>query len=254
MSRVKVVAIIPARMGSTRFPGKPLLEINDIPMIEHVRRRVSLCKGFSDVIVATCDKEIFDCVDFSGGKVVMTSNKHIMATDRVAEVAEDLNCSHIINVQGDEILILPKDLEKIINKIKKYPQRNYWNAVAPIENQEELLDTSIVKCVSLNSDKIIYFSRNFSLLKDGSISSIRKVLGILAYKKDALFEYSKMERTNLEINESIDQFRVVENDKTLWGISISKGYIGVNEPREVDIVKKILIEDKVQRSILKKIS
>lgn len=253
MKEVKVAAIIPARMGSSRFPGKPLIKINNLPMIEHVRRRVNLCKGFSDVIVATCDKEIFDCVQHFGGKVLMTSDKHIMATDRVAEVAENLDCSHIVNVQGDEILILPNDLRKIIKRIKDNPQKKYWNAVAPIEKIDDLSDNSIVKCITLFNNKIIYCARDFSLLNKNSYSSIKKVLGILAYRKLDLLNYSKLNRTSLEINESIDQFRVIENDKNLWGIPLLKGYPGINEPREVDIVNSILLEDKNQKLILGKI-
>ena len=95
MSDIKIAAVIPARMGSSRYPGKPLLEIEGLSMIEHVRRRTLLCDSLDNVVVATCDKEIFDEVSKYGGNVVMTSDDHIMATDRVSEASKNLNCSHI---------------------------------------------------------------------------------------------------------------------------------------------------------------
>ena len=103
MTDIKIAAVIPARMASIRFPGKPLIEIQGLPMIEHVRRRALLCGGFSEVLVATCDTEILEAVETFGGRVIMTSKEHIMASDRVAEAALNLDCTHVINVQGDEI-------------------------------------------------------------------------------------------------------------------------------------------------------
>ncbi len=103
MNKVEIVAIIPTRMDSSRYPGKPLIEIEGLPMIEHVRRRALLCSGFSHVVVATCDPVIRKTVEKFGGTVIMTSNKHIMASDRVAEATEHLDCTHVVNVQGDEI-------------------------------------------------------------------------------------------------------------------------------------------------------
>jgi 3-deoxy-manno-octulosonate cytidylyltransferase (CMP-KDO synthetase) len=141
MKAVNIAAVIPARMASTRHPGKPLIEIEGLPMVEHVRRRVLLCDGFSDVIVATCDAEIQEVVETFGGKVVMTSKGHIMASDRVAEVAHVLDCSHVLNVQGDEILVVPDDLNNMIESIHVNPDGQYWNAkycIAP-----EILPTLI---------------------------------------------------------------------------------------------------------------
>ena len=100
LSKTRVAAIIPARMASSRFPGKPLLEVRGLPMVEHVRRRALLCKEFSEVVVATCDREIAVAVERHGGVVVMTSSAHKAASDRVAEAMEGLQCTHVVNVQG----------------------------------------------------------------------------------------------------------------------------------------------------------
>ena len=150
---MNILGIIPARMGSSRYPGKPMIDIEGLPMIEHVRRRTCLCDDFSDVEVATCDREIFDIIKYYGGKVIMTSIDHAMASDRVAEAAESLNCTHIVNVQGDEILILPEDLSRMVEAISKSPEKMYWNATASIASETELVNTSIVKCVLTNNNK-----------------------------------------------------------------------------------------------------
>ena len=255
MSDVKIVAIIPARMNSSRYPGKPLINIEGLPMIEHVRRRTLMCNGFEDVIVATCDREIYDVVKLFKGKVAMTSNKHIMASDRVAEVAEAMDCTHVINVQGDEILILPENLSKMVKAINLSPENMFWNATAPIDNEDELSDFSIVKCVITQKEKIMYCARNFSSLNgiNSPFEPLRKILGILGYSKNALLNYSGLIRTPLEITQSIDQSRIIENDLPLISVPFSAGFPGINDDREEKMVKEILKTNKSQKKILKQI-
>jgi len=254
MKEVKVAAIIPARMASSRYPGKPLIEIEGLPMIEHVRRRTIMCPGFSDVVVATCDKEIFDVVKGYNGNVMMTSEDHIMATDRVAEAAETLDCSHVVNVQGDEILILPDDLSMMVETITSYPENSYWNAISKIENDKELADSSIVKCIITTQKKIMYCSRDFSsLYLNSSFEPVRKVLGILGYTRDSLLSYASLPRTPLETSQSIDQSRIIENDFDLFSVLFSDGYPGINEPREAEVVKEILRTNRKQKEVLKQI-
>ena len=254
MNQISIVAIIPARMGSTRYPGKPLLEINGIPMIEHVRRRAILCSHFQDVIVATCDKEIFDTVKSFGGNVCMTSSKHEMASDRLAEAVSNVDCTHVVNVQGDEILVLPQDLDVIAKSIKENPEAPFWNAIAPIISYNELSDNSIVKCILDKENKILYCSRNFSYLniKKGH-NHIKKILGLIVYRKEFLKIFSDLPRSPIETFESIDQMRIIENGEDLLSINLINGYPGINEPREEKLVRKILSNDNVQREVLAKI-
>ena len=254
MSATKIAAIIPARMASTRYPGKPLIEIEGLPMIEHVRRRTLLCQGFSDVIVATCDKEIHGVVSKYEGKVVMTSDQHIMASDRVAEAALTLDCTHVVNVQGDEILGMPDDLDKMIRAIEQSPEIPFWNATARIKKEEELADSAIVKCVVSITEKILYCARQFQQLKlNSTFEPVRKILGILGYRKEALLQFNQMPRTPLESTQSIDQSRIIENDYPLMSVPFQSGYLGINEPREVKIVKKILETDERQKQVLDQI-
>ena len=254
MNDVKIVVVIPARMASTRHPGKSLIEIEGLPMVEHVRRRVLLCEGFSDVIVATCDAEIQKVVESFGGKVVMTSKEHVMASDRVAEVANVLDCSHVINVQGDEILVVPGDLNNMLESIRSHPGDQYWNAIAPIEKTDELADNAIVKCVISISGKILYCSRDFTHLNlNNTFEPVRKILGILGYRIDSLLAYSKLIRTPIETSQSIDQSRIIEHEIPLQAVKFKKGYPGINDLREEKMVRKILKTDPGQRAILEKI-
>lgn len=252
----RVAAVIPARMASTRFPGKPLLEILGLPMIEHVRRRALLCRAFSEVAVATCDEEIACVVRDHGGRVIMTSPGHPAATDRVSEAARSIDCTHVVNVQGDEVLILPGDLERLVRAMESHPEGPAWNAIAPLESAAELSDPSIVKCAVSRSGRILFCSRDFSCLRPALGAGggpVRKILGILACRKDFLVRYLQLPRTPLEIAESIDQSRILEHDIPLIGVPFPKGYPGINERREVEAVQGLLSEDPLQQAALEEI-
>ena len=254
MKETNIAAVIPARMGSSRYPGKPLIEIEGLPMIEHVRRRTLLSNAFTEVVVATCDHEIFKAIKDFGGEVIMTSPEHTMASDRVAEVANVIDCSHVVNVQGDEILTIPEDLILMTNAIINNPDLPYLSATSIVENKEELCDTNIVKCVVTRSEKIIYCSRNFSNLDfENDFEPVRKLLGVFAYRRDYLFEYGKLKRTPLEIKESIDILRIIENDLPMESVLFSCGYPGINDVNEEQKIKVVLKTDPEQRAILEKI-
>jgi len=253
---IRVAAVIPARMASTRLPGKPLLSIRGLPMIEHVRRRALACRGFCDVVVATCDPEIAETVRHFGGTVIMSSPTHAAATDRVAEAAGHLACTHVVNVQGDEVLVLPRDLERFVEAIERQPEIAAWNAVARIEEEQELGDPGIVKCLVSVSGRLLCCSRDFSRLppdREGAWEPVRKVLGILGYRCDFLQRYGRLDRTPLERAQAIDQSRIVEHDVVLQGVEFSRGYPGINEPRDVAIVERYLEEDPAQQALLQEL-
>ena len=257
MSGVRVAAVIPARMASTRFPGKPLLPVAGLPMVEHVRRRAALCGRFSEVVVATCDEEIARAVRGFGGQVVMTAPTHPGATDRVAEAVRSLSCTHVVNIQGDEILVLPADLEKMVSAIEKEPEVPAWNAVAPLEKGSDLNDRSIVKCALSRSSRILFCARDLSAIPlkggNGAAGPVQMILGILGYRRDFLERYGQLTRTPLEIAESVDQSRILEHDIPLRGVPFRRGYIGINEMREVAGVNECLREDPAQQKVLQQI-
>ena len=211
---------------------------------------------FSDVIVATCDADIAQEVARWGGRFVMTSSTHQAATDRVAEAAESLDCTHVVNVQGDEILVLPEDLALLVRSMRKDPGVEAWNAVDPVGSYDQLSDRSVVKCVISESAKIMYCSRDFSHVFPSPAATydpVRIILGILAYRKDFLLKYGRMARAPLESVTSVDQNRILENDVTIASVGFACGYPGINEPREVPLVERFLSQDQRQNILLAKI-
>ena len=227
-------------------------------MIEHVRRRALLSECFDKVVVATCDAEIADVVSQHGGKVVMTKASHPGALDRVAEVARALDCSHVVNIQGDEVLVLPEDLRRIVASVRSNPSAPAWNAVASIESTEELRDRAIVKLIVSNSGRVLFCARtlSFSSLRNQEWSlerSIWKSVGVMAYQRDLLCRYESLTRTPLEIAESIDQLRLLEHDIALVAVPCVRAYPAVNEHRELALVEKCLREDETQQEILQQV-
>ena len=254
VSEVKIAAIIPARMASRRYPGKPLINIEGLPMIEHVRRRTLMYKGFSDVVVATCDPEISDVVKQFGGEVMMTSSNHIMASDRVAEAAEHLDCTHVVNVQGDEILVNPEDLQRMHKAILTDESLPYWCSTAIVDKKEELAETSIVKCVVSKSGKVFYCSRDLTHLNlENEFDPVKKLLGVFGYRRDSLFAYGQLQRTRLETIQSIDVCRIIEHDIPLQSVPFTSGYPGINDRREEELVKEILKTDSEQKMLLEEV-
>lgn len=253
---MKVLAVIPARMGSTRFPGKPLVRFDGLPMVEHVRRRAVLSGAFSDVVVATCDDEIRTAIQGFGGRVVMTSVLHEAATDRVAEATAQFDCTHVVNVQGDEILVLPKDLARLVAAIRAQPEVPAWNAVGPVESAADLDNPSLVKCVVSTQGRVLVCSRRLGHLGPklgATFVPVCIILGILAFRRDFLLSYGRLSRTPLEQAESIDQNRIVEHDVRLQTIPFQRAYIGINEPGEVALVEGALRHDADQTAILKEL-
>lgn len=240
-------------MESTRFPGKPLIKINKIPMVEHVRRRAMLCGYFSEVYVATCNKEIFDCILTYGGKAMMTSSKHLDCTDRICEASKKIDCTHIVNVQGDSILVNIDDLEKICKDIIKNPKNDFWNLISLIKTKKDLSNRSIVKCF-LNTNKKIYFLfRNISDYNYRNVNNIYRVVGLMAYSKPGLRKFSKLKPTINELNYSIEQFRIVENCYDLRTVLSQNHYPDVNKMSDLKIVRRYLKEDFVQKKIISRI-
>lgn len=252
---IRLIAIVPARMASSRFAGKPLSELYGLPMVEHVRRRAILSGAFDEVVVATCDPEIARAVERHGGVSVMTSSHHLTATDRVGEAARTRPCTHVVNVQGDECLVLPEELGRMAGEIRLRPQLPAWNAVGPLQEERALGDRSVVKCIVSVTGKILFCARDCSSvprIPDGS-GPIRQVLGILGYRLDYLERYALLARTPMETAESIDQWRILEHDGHLQGVPFRRSYPGVNLPGEMDEARKILESDPVQQKILKQI-
>jgi len=188
LTKNKITIIIPARLKSSRFPNKILVNICGIPMIEHVRRRALLSKNIDKVIVATPDKKIEDLIKKNNGLVIRTYKNHINGTSRVAEVCKKINSSHVVILQGDEPLIKPKEIDLFINKILN-SRSNIFNCIGKIDDLE-LYDESVVKVKINRNSNIIDCFRNYYNTKKKE-KNIYKLFGMIGFKKKNLLNLMK---------------------------------------------------------------
>lgn len=252
---MKIVAIIPAHMASVRFPGKVLHSFHGLPMIEHVRRRALLSSSLDDVIVATCDEAIASVIRGFGGKVIMTAITHKNGTTRVAETIDKVDCTHVMLLQGDEPLLLPRHVDAMADAVRSNPDGDAWNATAPIEKQAELDRHSFVKCALGKHGQILFCFRRspcYSPLETQQ-QFVRKILGVIAYRKEFLLDLAKLPPSQIEQAEYIEQMRIIENGYELRSIPVSHSLPSVNEPSDSGIVLDYLQNDVVQRQLLEKI-
>jgi len=252
---MKLIAVIPAHLASVRFPNKILFDFFGLPMIEHVRRRALLSGYLSEVYVATCDKVIAETVSSYGGKVIMTSNKHRNGTSRVAEAVLTYDCSHVLLLQGDEPLLLPRHIDTMIKSIKENPNKDAWNATGEIKTEDELNSHSFVKCAVMKNNNILHCFRRTPYFSNLDIQQrfVRKILGIVAYRKDFLLHLSKLTETLIESTEYIEQMRIIENGYELHSVAVDPSLPSVNEPHETDIILDFVKNNAEQKTILEKI-
>lgn len=249
---MKIKAIIPGHLDSKRFPRKLLYQIHGIPMIEHVRRRAIMSELVDDVIVATCDEEIADVVKEFGGQVIMTSNTHLNGTSRVSEAVEKIQCSHVMLLQGDEPLLLPRHVNTIANNVRNEPSVKLWNATAALQSAIELNRNSFVKCTTSVSGRILSCFRNspYNSPFDVQKTFVQKVLGIMVFERNYLLDVAKLPPSPIELSESIEQMRSIENDIAVYSIQVSPALPSVNEPQEVVPILEALEKEKEQETIL----
>lgn len=233
---MKVIAIIPSRYGSSRFPGKPLALIAGKPMIQWVFENVSKADFLDAVYVATDDQRIYKCVSDFGGKAIMTSDRHMCGTDRLAECAEILNLSDddiVLNIQGDEPLI---NYNLIADLYSTFDYENVYMGTLKklITDESELDNPNVVKVISDINGDAIYFSRYcLPYERGGAQAKHYKHIGVYGYRKHFLMKFSKMPKTYLEISESLEQLRVIENGykirtkETVWQT------VGVDTPEQI---------------------
>lgn len=254
MPKKKVAVVIPARMASSRFPGKPLAKILDLPMIEHVRRRACLSTAVDDVYVATCDEEIFEAVTRYGGRAIMTANTHQRCTDRVEEAAKALEHDLIVIVQGDEPLYEPGVLEILLEPMQSDDNIYCTNLLSVIHDEEDLSDIDTVKAVLDLKGFVMYFSRSpIPYLKLRNSCPMYRQTGISAFTRSFLNIYSSLPPTPLEIAESVDFLRIVEHGFSIRGVIHERKTVGVERESDIRIVEKILKEDRLQKRIYQEI-
>ena len=251
---MKIVGIIPSHLNSIRFPKKILYKINDLPMIEHVRRRALISKQFDEVIVCTCDLQIKKVVNSYKGKVVLTSRKHKNGTSRVTEAIKKIKASHIVIIQGDEPLIDPKYFNLFIKNIKNDQYRkniHAWNLISQINKNSHLKNPTFVKC-RINKYNLIDELYRFEKQKKTK-NNTYKILGLIGFKRETLNKIKNFKPSVDEKKESIEQLRIIENKMNLKGIKVKVPLPSVNEFSDLKEVHKLLKIDKNQKKIYEKI-
>ena len=246
-NKLTTVAVIPARMGSTRFPGKPLELIKGKPMIWHVWKRSMLSEALDVVVIATCDAAIRDEAESFGAQVVMTSDQHTRSNDRVAEAAESIDGDIIFNIQGDEPLVNPRMIGDVVEAFRGNPDIQCVNPVAPIEDADELASPNTVKVTFDLFGRVLYFSR-YPIPSDWMnkrTGPVYRQVPILAFRRDFLFELSALPEGPLEIQESVDLMRALENGLPINVLKTSFQTIGVDVPEDIVRVERFLDTDPV---------
>lgn len=236
-SSKEVLGVIPARYGSTRLPGKPLIEIAGKPMIQHVYERANKAKLLDRLIVATDDKRIAEVVESVGGDVMMTDPEHSTGTDRVAEVAEKVGSDLVINIQGDEPLIEPEVIDKIVKALRQKTPK-VATPVSLITNESLLHDENTVKVVTDSDGKALYFSRT-KIPAGGEAGTVYRHIGLYGFDTELLLKYLEM-NSELEEIEDLEQLRLLENGYEIQTVETNYDAKEVNTESDIPPVEKNL--------------
>lgn len=241
---MNILGIIPARYGSTRFEGKPLALINGKMMIQRVYEQTKKADKLSEVVVATDDERIYNAVVGFGGKAVMTSTKHKSGTDRCCEVVDKIGNGFdaVINIQGDEPYINPQEINQIAELISN-KDTQLASLCKPVHDEEELKSPNAVKVVFDKNGKALYFSR-FAIpyLRNQIERTFYKHIGIYAYKCDVLKKVAALPQSGLELAESLEQLRWLENGYTVrMGVTEFESF-SVDVPDDIVKIEKIFKE------------
>jgi 3-deoxy-manno-octulosonate cytidylyltransferase (CMP-KDO synthetase) len=249
------VAIIPARYHSSRLPGKPLAEILGRPMIEHVYQRAAAAPSIEQVIVATDDARIVQAVERFGGNVRMTRADHASGSDRLAEVASQLQCDIVVNVQGDEPMLDPLMIEEAIDPMRHDSIVDIATLRKRITEPRDFLDPNVVKVVVTREDFALYFSRSpVPFLRDTqtrphpawlreSWCRLYKHVGLYVYRRDVLLAFAALQPTSLERAESLEQLRALEHGLRIKVVETSYESIGVDTPEDLERVRQLMAAD-----------
>jgi 3-deoxy-manno-octulosonate cytidylyltransferase (CMP-KDO synthetase) len=240
---MKSLGIIPARFASTRFPGKPLVEIDGKTMIQRVWEQVSQAARLDAAVVATDDERIFSHVQSFGGQVVMTSPEHASGTDRCAEVIEKSdwqNFDVLINIQGDEPFIEPTKIDLLVDLLIEKDELPIGTLVTPLKSPYELFSTNVIKAVFDNNGKALYFSRSpiphlRGVAEEDWLNNRRyfKHIGMYAYRRDALLKIARLPQGFLEKSESLEQLRWLENGMTIGVAVTDSDAISIDTPEDL---------------------
>ena len=236
--------IIPARYGSSRLEGKPLLKANDKPIIQWVWEKASKCPLVDRVIVATDDERIFNSCKNFGAEVEMTSTNHKSGSDRIAEVASrHPEIGYIINLQGDEPSIEQANIELVIKGVLEDEKADISTLLREIKDEEEAQNPNLVKCVFDVNNYAMYFSRSkIPYERNSGKSKIYGHLGIYGYKREALFKMTQLPQTTYEMAESLEQLRALQNGMKIKVAIVNNIPVGIDTMEDFEKFKKMVEE------------
>lgn len=239
----KVAVIIPARFGSTRFPGKPLYPIAGKPLLQHVWERCQRAKGIEEVVVATDDMRIAEAAFAFGAEVALTSAKHRSGTDRCAEVAKRMRgITHVINVQGDEPVIDPALVSKLAKTLVGEKGIEMITAANVFAEGDDISNPNAVKVVLDRAGNGLYFSRSpIPFIRDTHVIPFYRHQGIYGYSTKFLLQFVKWKPGKLEQSEQLEQLRALENGAKIRVVITKHSSIGVDTPADVAAVEPLLL-------------
>jgi len=239
---VKVLGIIPARYASTRFPGKPLALICGKPMIEWVYKNAAASALLDNLIVATDDARIETVVESFGGQVRMTNPDHLSGTDRCAEVVQQLNSEKtydiIINIQGDEPLVDAKDIDTLINLLKR-TEVQIGTLIYPSEDSSDVNNLNRIKVLFKNDGKAFRFARKLPNVRLKLPFYLHR--GMYGFKTPTLLEITQLPPSKNELKEKLEQLRWLDNDYPIHVSKVKTAGIGVDVPEDIQIVERLMI-------------
>lgn len=239
----KVIAVIPARYNSTRFPGKMMEILGNRTIITTTYQNVLETGLFDEVFVATDSELIFDEISKNGGKAVMTG-EHETGSDRIAEAVQNIDCDIVINVQGDEPFLKKEPLKQLIDVFYKDEKKEISLASLKIQlkESEEIRNPNNVKVITDNNGFALYFSRSVIPFQRELSYDVMyyKHIGVYAFRKEALLKFSSLEMTPLEISEKLEQLRYLENGMKIKMVETDFVGIGIDTPEDLEKAKKLI--------------
>jgi 3-deoxy-manno-octulosonate cytidylyltransferase (CMP-KDO synthetase) len=239
MAKLRTAILLPARYASVRLPGKPLLRETGKFLIQHVYEQALRAKCADTVIVATDDDRIADAVKSFGGNVAMTRADHVSGTDRIAEVAQNLDVDIVVNLQGDEPQFDPANLDLLVELLANDPTADAATLMTPIREMETYLSPNCVKVVADDAGKALYFSRSpIPMVRDGAPDFWQTPplfhlhLGVYAYRRTSLLRLANTPAHALEMTEKLEQLRILATGGTIRIASVPHAHRGVDTPED----------------------
>lgn len=245
---MKVVGMVPARLESSRLPGKALIDIEGLPMVIHTCRRAQLAKSLDEVYLVTDNEKIKQAGDKYGVRVIMTGNHHKTGSDRLAEACQKVDCEIVVNIQGDEPLVDPAHIDAIVEPLIK--DKKVQISVGVTLYQEKNRPSDIKAVLDLDGN-ILYCSRT-DLPSEArtEVSEMLKMCFIVPFRKKFLLKYSAWQPTPLETIEYNEYLRVLEHGEKIRAVQINNADISVDTPEDLEIVIKLMRSDKIKEQYL----